>query len=243
MEEKNLGNKIKDAIMTGIGYMIPIVIAGALIMAIGNLMAGELDPTTLEGTMSYNLYTWGKALFNMMNIVLGMYTAYRIGGRLALPAGIVAGMVATDTSAGFLGAVIGGVVAGFLVDFLNKKIKLPTNVIAAKTLVIIPFLSCLALYPFMYYIVVPVATWFITILTNLLTAAQSFSPFIFGGLLASLVGVGMGSFPGWASFAVAMVMLEQSRHLSGLHRDDSWRCMLQPGYCFCYFASEKEIHC
>jgi fructose-specific phosphotransferase system IIC component len=99
MEKKKVGSLMKDAMMTGISYMIPVVIAGALVMAIGNLMAGKVDPTTMEGTVPYYLYTWGKMPFNMLNVVLGMYTAFRIGNRLAIPAGLVVGMVAQSTSA------------------------------------------------------------------------------------------------------------------------------------------------
>lgn len=241
MENKKIGTRMKEAAMTGIGYMIPVVIAGALIMAIGNLMAGELDPSTLEGTMSYNLYTWGKNLFGMLNIVLGMYTAHRIGGRLALPAGLVAGLVAKETSAGFIGAVVGGIAAGLLVDLLNKKIKLPTSLVAAKTLVIVPFLSCLMIFPFMYFVLVPVATWLIGLLTTVLTAAQSISPFVFGGLMAALVALGMGSFPGWAAFAVAMVMLEQNGTYQGFTAMTVGGACCNLGIAFAILLAKKKF--
>jgi PTS system fructose-specific IIC component len=241
MEKKKVGTMMKDAMMTGISYMIPVVIAGAIIMAIGNLMAGKLDPTTMEGTVAYYLYTWGKMLFNMLNIVLGMYTAFRIGNRLAIPAGLVAGMVAKETSAGFIGAVVGGIAAGFLVDFLNKKIKIPASLAAAKTLVIVPFLSCLIIFPFMYVILVPVATWFINILTGFLNIAQTFSPFIFGGCMAALVALGMGSFPGWAAFAVAMVILQNTGSYQGFTAMTVGGACCNLGIAFAILAAKKKF--
>lgn len=201
------GNTCKDAMMSGISYMIPVVIGGALIMAIGNLMSGA---NPVEGTLAFVLYTWGNALFGCLNYILAMYTAYKIGSRPALAPGLLVGLFAADAGGGFLGAVCGGILAGFLVKWLNAHIKLPGDFASAKGLVILPFLSCLVMLFAMNYVFVPIFSALSNGLTEILTQAQSLSPFIFGGICAALVAMGMGSFPGWAVFAVATIVLEST---------------------------------
>lgn len=239
--KKNFGTTVKDAMMNGIGYMIPVVVAGALIKAIGNLMAGTGDPAAMEGTLANIFYVWGGNLFGMMNYILAMFTAHRIGSKMALVPGLVAGIFAATTSAGFLGAVIGGLIAGYLTKFLNEKIKLSVNLTSAKTLVIIPFITCLVMFPIMHYVLVPVCTWLISLLTGLLNAARGFSPFLLGGLMSMLVAVGMGSAPGWASFAVAMVILEESGSYIGFTAMTTGGACCNLGIAFAILLAKKKF--
>jgi PTS system fructose-specific IIC component len=239
MEEKKLGKTLYEAMMTGVGYMIPVVISGAIIMAIGSLIGGGAV-SEAEGTFAYEIYQWGYMLFGMLNVVLGLYTAHRIGGRLAIAPGLVAGLVAKSTSAGFIGAVVGGFVAGFVADYLNKNLKVPKTLISAKAIVIVPVLSSAVLFPFMYYILVPIATFLIEGLTSILTAAQNLSPFLFGGILAVPVAVGMGSFPGWASFAVAMVILQTSGSYQGFTAMTMGGACCNLGLVFAILAAKKK---
>lgn len=207
MDIKKVKTEVMEATMSGIGYMIPVVIAGSLIMAIGNIMSGA---NPVEGTMAYNLYTWGNSLFGYMNVVLAMYVAYRICNKQGLAPGLVVGIIARDTSAGFLGAVIGGLFVGYLVRGLNKIIKLPSAFQSAKSLVVLPFLSCLVTFFGMNYILVPICSAVMNLLVSILTAAQGLNPFIFGGLIAGFCIIGMGTPPGWAAFMVCQTLLDQT---------------------------------
>ena len=225
--------------MTGVGYMIPVVISGAIIMAIGTLIGGG-EVAEAEGTFAHDIYSWGSMLFGMLNVVLGLYTAHRIGGRLAIAPGLVAGLVAQNTSAGFIGAVVGGFAAGFVADFLNKKLKLPKTLVSAKAIVVVPVLSCAVLFPFMYYVLVPIATFLIEGLTTILSAAQNLSPFLFGGILSVPVAIGMGSFPGWASFAVAMVVLETTGSYQGFTAMTMGGACCNLGLVFAILAAKKK---
>lgn len=210
MNWKKIGTEAKDAIMTGIGYMVPVVVAGALIMAIGKLMAGELDPAAMEGTLANSFYVWGNMLFSCMNWIFAMYIAYRIGNRVALAPGLFAGLFAANSPAGFLGAMIGGLLAGWLIVILNKYLKLPASFQSAKGLIILPFFSCLGVFFAMNYALVPACSWLIEVLTGVLESARGLNPFVFGGILASLVAIGMGSVPGRICFAVALIIMDET---------------------------------
>ncbi len=199
-----------DAMMTGIGYMTPVLVSGSLLMAIGKLMAGAADPGSMPGTLTYDFYTWGNMLFGCMNWVLAMYTAFRLGNRVAIPAGLLAGLFAANSPAGFLGAVVGGIFAGMCVRWLAKNLKLPASLNAAKGILIIPFISCFAVFVFMNWIIVPVCEWIVNILIGVLDSARSLSPFIFGGIMAVLPAIGMGSLPGRIAFAVAMIIMDET---------------------------------
>ena len=63
----------------------------------------------------------------MMVPALGAGIATSIAGKLVLPQGIVAGLLASTGGSGFLGGMIGGVIAGYICDFLANKISVKKN--------------------------------------------------------------------------------------------------------------------
>ena len=59
----------------------------------------------------------------LMTPILAAYIAQSIGNRPALVSGFVAGLMASNGGAGFLGGIIGGFFAGYLVVLLENYLK------------------------------------------------------------------------------------------------------------------------
>lgn len=153
------GSRLRQALMTGVSYMIPFVAAGGLLIAIGFLLGGyKVDPTVATTQALWNLppgglITYigavcmflGKAAFTLFIPALGGYIAYAIADRPGIAPGFVMGLVATGTvtdglpgiGAGFLGAIVGGLLAGFIAKAIGG-IKVPRWVRGLMPVVIIP---------------------------------------------------------------------------------------------------------
>ena len=131
--------KVKNAVLMGISYMIPIVVIGGMLVGISMLIGGP-DVANAESGFAYELNTYAKLAMGMMLPMLGGYIAFALANRPGLAPGIVAGLMASNLGSGFFGAMFGGIFAGYLVNWV-KKIKLPHGFNALMSMLIIP-LGC-----------------------------------------------------------------------------------------------------
>ena len=143
---------LKDAkghLMTGIGYMLPLIIGASLVVAIPKLIAlcfgiTSLDPYA-DGTGIWHIMKLienvGWTGIGMVNTVLAGFIAYSIADKPAIGAGLIGGAVASSTYAGFLGAVIAAFIAGYSVKWAKKHIKLPESMNSVMPLVVCPLIA------------------------------------------------------------------------------------------------------
>lgn len=143
---------LKDAkghLMTGIGYMLPLIIGASLVVAIPKLIAlcfgiTSLDPYA-DGTGIWHIMKLienvGWTGIGMVNTVLAGFIAYSIADKPAIGAGLIGGAVASNTYAGFLGAVIAAFIAGYSVKWAKKHIKLPESMNSVMPLVVCPLIA------------------------------------------------------------------------------------------------------
>ena len=137
--------KIREYLMTGISYMIPICIIGGMFFAISIGIGGHTTDSgfVIDSQFWRDIQTIGLAGFAMMPCVLGAYIAYAIAGKPALALGFVLSYLASQavgaskTSTGFLGAMILGLATGLMVSYL-KKIKWPDVIKPIVPIIIIP---------------------------------------------------------------------------------------------------------
>ena len=127
---------LKDAkghLMTGIGYMLPLIIGASLVVAIPKLIGVAMGINSLsedqEGFLHilYLLEQVGWTGIGLVNTVLGGFIAYSIGDKPAIGAGLIGGALATSTNAGFLGAVLAAFIAGYVVKWSKNSIRIPEN--------------------------------------------------------------------------------------------------------------------
>ena len=100
-------SEIKGALLTGVSYMLPFVIAGGILIALGFAIGGYDIPNSVEeyGNFASTIFWLGKKAFALMVPVLGAYVAYSIADK----PGIAVGM-ATNIPPHNLREVIDGVV-------------------------------------------------------------------------------------------------------------------------------------
>ncbi|WP_291329876.1 PTS fructose-like transporter subunit IIB [Desulfovibrio sp. UCD-KL4C] len=179
-------------LMTGVSYMLPVVVAGGLMIALafafGGIYAGDQT-----GTLGWALMQiGGTGAFSLFVPVFSAFIAYSIAQRPGITAGIVGGLLATNVGAGFLGGIVAGFMAGYLTKFLNDKIKLPQHLDGLKPVLILPFLSTLVVGLMMIYVIGPPVKIALTSLSAWLQSMQSSSALALGLLLGAMMAFDMG---------------------------------------------------
>ena len=167
---KNFFIDLKRHFLTGISYMIPLVIAGAVIMGIariGSSFYGVKDIWDASHTQSAHALVrlfhtmdgiGGLALGLMLPFIAG-FIAYSIIDKPGIVPGFVAGLLAKDMNTGFLGALVAGVLAGYIVKLILDKIQLPDFASGITAKFLAPVLGTLITCLIMVYIIgVPIAT-------------------------------------------------------------------------------------
>lgn len=219
--QKDLGSQVDDLkkersaartgpyrhLMTGVSYMLPVVVAGGLLIALafafGGIYAGDK-----QGTFGWALMQIGGAgAFSLFVPVLGAFISYSIAQRPGITPGLVGGMLATSVGSGFLGGILAGFIAGYLTKFLNDKINLPQNLQGLKPVLILPFLSTMVVGLLMIYVIGPPVKIALTSLSEWLQAMQGTSALVLGLILGAMMAFDMGGPVNKAAYTFAVGLL------------------------------------
>ncbi len=195
-EGDSIWTTIKDSVMTGISYMIPLIIAGGMIGAfavLANNMFGlqELysDPTSGLGMIR----ALGSGLLGTLLIpVLAAYMAYSIGEKTALAPGFAAGYAANLIGGGFLAGMAGGLIAGFLVKFLKEKIPAKGTMAGFISFWVYPVLSTTIVALLMFFVIGTPIAWLNTSLVNFLQSLGGVNAALLGAVIGIMVSFDLG---------------------------------------------------
>lgn len=146
--KQSVGVEVKNAIMTGVSWMLPFIIAGAVLMGIARIGASfygidniwdssyEQASTVVQLLHRFDGFG-GMALSLMLPVVAG-YISFALANKPGLAPGMIGGLLAGSLGTGFLGALAAGFVAGYIVRALNRYIKLPKSLASAGPIFILP---------------------------------------------------------------------------------------------------------
>lgn len=167
-----MGTQIRQYLMTGVSYMIPMVAAGGLFLAIGFALGGYdlggwdwkweaflSSPWNLSSQLDWARFfaSLGKLGLTFAVPILTMFIAYAIADRPGLVPGFVGGFIAQYNQSGFLGGMIAGLLAGVIALYLGR-IKLPRGIAPLMPVIIIPLVATFAVAFLMTTVIgIPVA--------------------------------------------------------------------------------------
>lgn len=181
-------------LMTGVSHMLPVVVAGGLLIAISFMFGPNAfkDPTIAGGLPAALMEIGGGAAFKLMIAVFAGYVAFSIADRPGLAVGLIGGMLATTAGAGILGGIIAGFLAGYVVKGLNAAIKLPASMASLKPILILPLLGSAIVGLLMVYFLNPPVASTMTALTEWLNGLGATNGLLFGAILGGMMCVDMG---------------------------------------------------
>lgn len=181
-------------LMTGVSFMLPFVVTGGLLIALGFALGGiYVYEDAFKGTLGWTLFNIGaKASFALMVPILAGYIAYSIADRPGIAPGMAGGMIAGAIGSGFLGGIVAGFIAGYAVKYLNEKIQLGRNFDGLKPVLILPLLGTTIVGLLMYYVLGQPVAAALGVVTEWLKGLQGSSALLLGMILGGMMAFDMG---------------------------------------------------
>ncbi|WP_252109692.1 MULTISPECIES: PTS fructose-like transporter subunit IIB [unclassified Halomonas] len=190
-QTKSLKEKgVYKHLLTGVSFMLPMVVAGGLIIAL-SFMFG-IEAFEEPGTLAAALMQIGGSAMGLIVPVLTGYIAYSIADRPGIAPGLIGGMLAADIGSGFIGGILAGFLAGYVALALTRGVKLPSSVESLKPILIIPFVASLITGLVMVYIIGEPVAALLAALENYLESLDSTNAVILGLLLGTMMCVDLG---------------------------------------------------
>lgn len=215
-EKESFGRKIYKHLMNGVSHMLPFVVGGGVLIALGFLIDTIAGNANVGGTFGFTnpaasaVFWIGKAAFSFMLPILAGYIAQSIADRPGLLPGIVGGLFAANgftfkafianqglvgddkAVSGFLGALLAGFIAGVLVNGLKKAFSwLPKSMDGIKPVFIYPLLGTLLIGVVMC-VLNPVVGVVNMALSNGLSSLGETSRVLLSIVLAAMMAIDMG---------------------------------------------------
>ncbi len=183
MWEKMKKIGIKSPILTAIGYLLPLVVAAGLLIAIGNLSGGQVV-TSLEGlTIPSALTTLGVFGMGLLPSFIAGYISYAIADRPGIAPGFLMGQIASFLGAGFLGGMIGGLLAGYIALALETYLKVPKWAQALMPMMIIPTITAIVGGILMFFVLGGPITLVTDALTNFIKGLDQSQKVAYGFII------------------------------------------------------------
>ncbi|MEZ9943878.1 PTS fructose transporter subunit IIBC [Vibrio breoganii] len=198
-------------LMTGVSHMLPVVVAGGLIIALSFVFG--IEAFKQEGTLTAALMSiGGGSAFALMIPVLAGYIAFSIADRPGLAPGLVGGMLASTLGAGFLGGIAAGFIAGYSAKFIADKLSLPQSMEALKPILIIPFVATLFTGLVMIYVVGSPVAATMSGLENFLNTMGAGNAVMLGILLGAMMCFDLGGPVNKAAYAFGVGLLASQQY-------------------------------
>ena len=193
-------------LLTGVSFMLPMVVAGGLLIALSFVFGIEAfkEPGTLPAAL---MQIGGEAAFKLMVPLLAGYIAYSIADRPGLAPGMIGGLLASTLGAGFIGGIIAGFLAGYSAKAISRWLKLPTSLEALKPILLIPLFSSLFTGLVMIYVVGKPVAGLLAGLTEFLDSMGTTNAILLGIVLGAMMCVDLGGPVNKAAYAFSVGLL------------------------------------
>ena len=208
-EERGEKKGVYKHLMTGVSHMLPLVVAGGLLIAISFMFGIEAfkDENIAGGLPKALMDIGGGAAFHLMIAVFAGYVAFSIADRPGLAVGLIGGMLATTAGAGILGGIIAGFLAGYVVKGLNDVIKLPPSLMSLKPILILPLLGSFIVGLAMIYLINPPVAKIMTALSEWLKSMGDLNAMVLGVIIGTMMCIDMGGPVNKAAYTFSVGMI------------------------------------
>jgi len=194
-------------LMTGVSYMLPLVVAGGLSIALAFWLGGITTEGYPEGTPAWAFNLIGGTAFSVFVGILGAFIAYSIADRPGIVPGLVGGLLANELGAGFLGGIVAGFLAGYLTKFLADNIPLPSWLEGLRPVLILPFLGTVIVGLAMIYVIGPPVAAALAALTGWLQGLGTGNAVLLGLIIGAMMAFDMGGPVNKAAYTFAVGLI------------------------------------
>jgi fructose PTS system EIIBC or EIIC component len=215
--------QVRRWLMTGVSYMLPFVVAGGILIALGFAIGGATRVTdveawpTLGDVLSDKLqlgalfFRIGATAFSMLVPILAGYIAFGMVDRPGIAPGVVAGLIANEMGAGFLGGIAAGLLAGAVVMGL-MRLRLRGPVAKMMPVLVYPLLGTLITGAVIVLVIGEPIADVQSGLTSWLEDLQGSNAVVLGLLLGAMMAFDMGGPVNKAAYAFGLLSLDSGNY-------------------------------
>lgn len=198
---------VKSHLMTGVSYMIPIVVIGGVLIVLSIAFSGIEAGTgaNITNPILMKMNKIGGAAFGIMVPVLAGFIAFSISDRTGIAPGMVGGVIADTIGAGFLGGIIAGLVAGYAAKWV-KSWNVPKSLKAIMSILVIPVVASLIVGAVMYIIGVPIEG-LMNFMTNGLKNMRTTNSVLLAVIMGAMISFDMGGPVNKVAFMFAVALI------------------------------------
>lgn len=212
-DNESFAHTVKQSVLTGISYIIPIIVAGGLIGAFAVMIANAFSLQELYSTENSWLWMFRSLSSNLLGVllvpVLSAYMAYSIGDKTALVSGFAAGLAANIIEGGFLVGMIGGLLAGFVVKYMKKYIPAKGTFSGFISFLVYPVLSTLIVATLIFTVVGRPVAWLNSALISALNALGGTNAALLGAIIGVMVSFDLGGPINKSAYAFCIAALSE----------------------------------
>ncbi|TGA98507.1 PTS fructose transporter subunit IIABC [Sporolactobacillus shoreae] len=207
-------HKIYVYLMNGVSHMIPVVVAGGVLLAVSfmfGIHSGEPGNAQFN-PFAFQLKSIGAIAMGLMVPILSAYIAEAIGKRPGLIVGFITGMIAFTNGTGFLGGIVSGFLSGYIIVLLEYLMKnLPKQLDGLKAIFLLPVLGTFAGGLIMFFLSAPMSTINHGMM-NFVAGLQNSSPFVLGLVIGMMCAFDMGGPINKAAYLTGTALLAQGNY-------------------------------
>ncbi|HHO9701328.1 PTS 2-O-a-mannosyl-D-glycerate transporter subunit IIABC [Citrobacter sp. Cb010] len=206
--KKGLKTDLKQALLSGISFAVPLIVAGGTVLAVAVLIAqifGLQDVYSLEKSWLWMYRQLGGGMLGTLMVpVLSAYTAYSLADKPALAPGFAAGLAANLIGSGFLGGVAGGLIAGYLMRWVKQHLRLSSKFNGFLTFYLYPVIGTLGAGSLMLFVIGEPVAWINTSLTAWLNGLSGTNALLLGMILGFMCSFDLGGPVNKAAYAFCL---------------------------------------
>ncbi len=207
-DKVSVKTELKQALLSGISFSVPLIVAGGTVLAVAVLLAQIFDLQTLYATDGswLNMYRklGGGLLGTLMVPVLAAYTAFSLADKPALGPGFAAGLAANMIGSGFLGGVAGGLIAGYLMRWIKANIRVSPQFNGFLTFYLYPVLGTLIAGSIMLFVIGEPVAMLNQGLTDWLNGLSGSNALLLGAVIGLFVSADLGGPINKAAYAFCL---------------------------------------
>lgn len=195
-QPKGLKTELKQALLSGISFAVPLIVAGGTVLAVAVLLAQIFGLQPLFDQENSWLWMYRKLGGGILGIlmvpVLAAYTAYSLADKPALAPGFAAGLAANMIGSGFLGAIAGGLIAGYLMRWVKNHLRLSSKFNGFLSFYLYPVVGTLGAGSLMLFVVGEPVAWLNNSLTVWLNGLSGANALLLGAILGFMCSFDLG---------------------------------------------------
>ena len=186
-----VSQEIKKHLLTGISWMIPLIVAAGICIALGQVLGGT-DVGEKTGTIPWMLNQIGGWGMGLIVPLISAAIAYSIADRPGFAPGLIVGFLCGQIHTGFIGGMLGGFLVGYTILLLKRYIRLPQSMQGLMPIMVLPVLSTIIGGLLMMTLIGKPIAWLQEALIHLLESMQGGSRFLMGAILGAMATFDFG---------------------------------------------------